>query len=217
MHQPKNETDAVFDVRDDAAESYELLRRWIVALDGGSENAFISRERLIDVITGLCRSTREQVASVPEGGVSGVLRLALETRVVELEATIAMLKLLAIDRPAPEWRALLRAWIEAARAKSGLINAHAEEAAKRLSGANARRYRADENNPQLVNAIRLYRIDPVTNRPRSARAVARVLRNGEGFKAFTNRRSEDALVKLVQRILKKLREEAAEDGEGPVA
>jgi hypothetical protein len=56
----------------------------------------------------------------------------------------------------------------------------------------------------LINAIRLYRVDPVSNEPRSARTIARILRNGSGFSAFTQRRSEEALAKLIQRILKKL-------------
>jgi hypothetical protein len=181
----KTDSDAVFDVRDDAAQSHDLICRWLVALDEGSENAFVSRERL-------------------EGGVSGVLREALMTRVIELESTMLLLGEVGVDRPDPAWRELLRAWIEAAQAKSGLISAHADDAAKRLSGATARRHRADENNPQLINAIRLYRVDPVSNEPRSARTIARILRNGSGFSAFTQRRSEEALAKLIQRILKKL-------------
>jgi hypothetical protein len=200
----KTDSDAVFDVRDDAAQSHELIGRWLVAFDEGSENAFVSRERLIDVIEGLKLSTLEQAESVPEGGVSGVLRQALMTRVIELESTRLLLGEVAVDRPDPAWRALLRAWIEAAQAKSGLISAHAEDAAKRLSGAKARRHRADENNPQLINAIRLYRVYPVSNEPRSARTIARILRNGNGFSTFTQRRSEEALAKLIQRILKKL-------------
>jgi len=217
----RSDTDVVFDVRDDAIQSQELLGRWLVALDEGSENALISRERLIDVIEGLKRSTAEQAEGLADGGVSGVLRQALEATVAELEANMAILNQVAVDRPDPAWYALLHIWVEAARARSGLISAHADDVAKRLSGANARRYRADENNSQLINAIRLYRIDPVTNDARSARTIARILQNGEGFKTFTQRRSEDALVKLVQRILKKLRAEpgsqisAQEEGNGP--
>ena len=204
MENAKPNSSAVLDVRDDAVQSYELIGRWLVALDEGSENAFIGRETLIDVIEGLKLSTLEQADSIAEGGVSGVLRQALLARAAELGSTITMLREVAVDRPDPAWRTLLREWIEAAHAKSGMICAHADDAAKRLSGANARRYRADENNPQLINAIRFYLIDPVSNQPRSARAIARILRNGDGFSSFTQRRSEEALVKLVQRIIRKI-------------
>jgi len=198
-------TDTVLQVSERLEESARLTRGWLRALeDGSSDDALITRANLTEVIGGLVVSMRREAESLPKQRVPAVLYKILLARCAELEATRLTLSLLTIDRGDPEWHALLVAWVRAAEQAISGLSAVAKDLSKRLHGPRVRRAQADENNLTLINAIALYREDPRTRKPRSARNIALWLRRNSGFDSFTDRRSDEALTRLVQRILRKL-------------
>ena len=198
-------SDAVLQVSERLEQSARLTRGWLKALeDGSDDDALITRANLIEVIGGLVVSMSREAESLPTQQVPGVLSKILLSRCAELEYTQLTLKQMTIDRGDPEWQELLLAWVRAAEQAISGLAAVAKDVSRRLRGPRVRRAQADENNITLVNAIALYREDPRTGRPRSARNIARWLRRNTGFDSFTGRRSDEALTRLVQRILRKL-------------
>ncbi len=167
-------------------------------------NTQITRANLAEVIGGLVASMRREAESLPKQQVPAVLSKILLARCAELEHTQITLNQLTIDRGDPEWHALLLSFVRAAEQAISGLSAVAKDVSKRLRGPRVRRARAHENNLTLINAIALYREDPRTGKRRSAREIARWLRRNSGFDSFTGRRSDEALTRLVQRILRKL-------------
>ena len=198
-------SDVVLDVSKRLEQSARLTRGWLKALeDGSSDDALITRANLTEVIGGLVADMRREANSLPKQRVPAVLAGILLARCAELEYTQISLKQLTIDRGDPEWHALLLAWVRAAEQAISGLSAVAKDVSKRLHGPRVRRAQADENNITLINAIALYRQDPRSGKRRSARNIAGWLRRNSGFDAFTDRRSDEALTRLVQRILRKL-------------
>ena len=188
-------SDAILQVSDRLDHSARLTRGWLNALEAGSDDdALITRASLTDIIDKLVESLRGEAESLPDHNLPTALSAILLARCAELEYTRLTLNQLTIDRGDPEWRVMLLAWVRAA----------AKDISKRLRGPRIRRAQADENNTTLINAIALYREDPRTGKLRSARTIALWLRRNSGFDPFTERRSDEALTRLVQRILRKL-------------
>jgi hypothetical protein len=198
-------SDPILQVSDRLDQVARLTRGWLNALEAGSnDDALISRASLVQVIDNLVESLRSEAESLPDHNLPTALSAILLARCAELEYTRLTLKQLTIDRGDLEWRALLLAWVRAADRSLSVLSATAKDISKRLRGPRIRRARADENNSTLTNAITLYREDPRTGKQRSARTIAQWLRRNSGFDPFTERRSDEALTRLVQRILRKL-------------
>jgi hypothetical protein len=198
-------SDVILHVSERLTHSARLIHNWLESLEAGtSEDSLIGRARLYEVISGLVASLRGYAESLPDQHLPAVLSGILLARCAELEYTQLTLKQLTIDRGDPEWQAMLLAWVRAADRSVTVASAVAHDISKRLRGPRVRRARADENNSTLINAITLYREDPRTGNPRSARNIALWLRRADGFEPFTDRRSDEALTRLVQRILRKL-------------
>jgi hypothetical protein len=198
-------SDAILQVSDRLEHSARLTRGWRKALEEhSSDDALITRASLIDVIDNLVESLRGEAESLPDRSLPAVLSATLLARCAELEYTKLTLQQLTIDRGDPEWDAMLLAWVRAADQSVSVLSLIAKDISKRLRGPRVRRAQADENNATLTNAITFYREDPRTGTARSARTIALWLRRNSGFDPFTERRSDEALTRLVQRILRKL-------------
>lgn len=198
-------SDAILQVSDRLDHSARLTRGWLNALEAGSDDdALITRASLTDIIDKLVESLRGEAESLPDHNLPTALSAILLARCAELEYTRLTLNQLTIDRGDPEWRVMLLAWVRAADRSVSVLAAAAKDISKRLRGPRIRHAQADENNTTLINAIALYREDPRTGKLRSARTIALWLRRNSGFDPFTERRSDEALTRLVQRILRKL-------------
>lgn len=192
-------------LRDQLTRSTGLIHGWLESLEAGSAgDALITPASLQAVAARLAASMRAQAAALPDGQLSERLSQTLLARGAELEFSARALSLLDIGRTDARWPELLLAWVRAAELSGAVCASMAQDIAKRLKGPRVRHAQADENNSTLINAIVFYRLDPRTDKPRSARNIAAALRRNSGFDGFTRRRSDEALTRLVQRILRKV-------------